>query len=178
MTTPDLSGTHPTSSPTLSGTTHPLPLSTPYYKTTLPLWLDLIDEPATWSSTFLSPEAKEVLDALGGLLVVFEIPPATGTSATGAGEGGKAGELIEEVGRVVREGLGGWGWDGVVVAVGVGKDEDGEWEERCAGGGMELVVLTGKEVEGARNEFGGMSRCPSTTPYFIPPLPLVPTLLV
>lgn len=90
---------------------------------------------------------------------MFEIPPAS-TSPPSAAEGrggGKAGELIEEVGRVVKEGLGGWGWDGVVVAVGVGRDEEGEWEERCAEGGMELVVLTGKEVEGARNEFGGTS---------------------
>lgn len=143
----DLSGTHPTPSPTLSGTTHPLPLSTPYYTATLPLWLDLIDDPADWAATFLTPEAKEVLDALGGLLVIFEIPAKADDDAA---EG-----LIREVGRVVREGLGGWEWDGVVVAVGLGRDPDGEWEERCAEGGMELVVVGGGESEGARNEFGG-----------------------
>ena len=104
---------------------------------------------------------------------MFEIPPASMSppSAAEGKPGGKAGELIDEVGRVVREGLGGWGWDGVVVAVGVGKDEEGEWEERCAEGGMELVVLTGKEVEGARNEFGGMSLCLSTISHLLLSLP-------
>ncbi|SPO06958.1 uncharacterized protein DNG_09652 [Cephalotrichum gorgonifer] len=142
----DLSGTAPTPSPTLSGVTHILPLSTPYYTASLPVWLDLIEDPEDWSSTFLSPEAKEVLDVLGGLIVVFEIP------TTGSPDAAEA--LIREVGRVVREGLGGWEWDGVVVAVGLGSDESGDWEDRCAGGGMELVVVSGGEAEGARNEFG------------------------
>lgn len=148
----DLSGEHPTPSPTLAGTTHPLPLKTPYYTATLPVWLDLIGDPADWSATFLTPEAKEVLDALGGLLVVFEIPAAGGAGGAAAAEG-----LIREVGRVVREGLGGWEWDGVVVAVGMGRDEEGEWEERCAESGMELVVVEGGEVDETRNEFGGMA---------------------
>lgn len=79
---------------------------------------------------------------------MFEIP-------TGDGSDGAADALIREVGRVVRDGLGGWGWDGVSVAVGLGSDPEGEWEDRCAGAGMELVVVGGGEDSAARNEFGG-----------------------
>lgn len=83
---------------------------------------------------------------MGGLLVVFEIPGKDSEAAEG---------LIREVGKVVREGLGGWEWDGVVVAVGLGRDDDGDWEERCGVEGMELVVVGGGESEETRNEFGG-----------------------
>ncbi|KEZ40449.1 Uncharacterized protein SAPIO_CDS8329 [Scedosporium apiospermum] len=146
----DLSGTHPTPSPTLSGITHPLPLTTPYYTTTLPLWLDLIEDPEDWAETFLSPEAKEVLEALGGLVVVFEVPKSRGDANTKHDEQ----LLIEHVGRVVKDGLGGWGWDGVAIAVGLGADSEGVWEDMCSEAGMEFILVSGNEAEGARNEFG------------------------
>ncbi|PKS07257.1 hypothetical protein jhhlp_005859 [Lomentospora prolificans] len=146
----DLSGTQPEPCPTLSGITHPLPLITPYYTATLPLWLDLIEDPEDWAETFLSPEAKEVLDALGGLVIVFEVPK------TPSAEGTKHDEqlLLEHVGRVVKDGLGGWGWDGVAVAIGLGVDSNGHWEDLCAEAGVELILVSGNEAEGARNEFG------------------------
>ena len=151
---PDLSGTQPEPCPTLSGITHPLPLITPYYTATLPLWLDLIEDPEDWAETFLSPEAKEVLDALGGLVIVFEVPK------TPSAEGTKHDEqlLLEHVGRVVKDGLGGWGWDGVAVAIGLGVDSNGHWEDLCAEAGVELILVSGNEAEGARNEFGGELR--------------------
>ena len=166
-------------SASLAGTTHTLPLATQYYTAAVPVWLDLITSPSEWAATFLAPEAKEVLDVLGGVLLVFGIPPSVSASAA-AGEGPKtrAKELIAHVGRVVREGLGGWEWDGVLLAVGVGDlspGEDGEeeldeWEDVCTEWGLEFVHVPGtmtKAVGGGgaaaaqegeeaagRNEFG------------------------
>lgn len=147
----ELTGKVPTSpTDSLAGTTHPLPLTTPYYSTTVPIWLDLVASPSEWSASFLSDEAKEVLDVLGGIIVVFAIPPST--------TGPKADEtrsLIREVGKIVKDGLGGWDWDGVGIAVGVSEEtvEDEEWDEVCAEGALEFVRVGGKQVE--KNEFGG-----------------------
>lgn len=147
----------------------------------MPLWLDLISDPAEWAASFLSEEAREVLGVLGGLVVVFGLPRDPAAPATGTG--GKAGvgadargvtppskertrEVIRHVGRVVKEGLGGWEWDGVGLAVGVGDVDLGgdglevldEWEDACAEWGLEFVHVPVKEEKRGKNEFGGKSR--------------------
>ncbi|KAK1760404.1 hypothetical protein QBC47DRAFT_408474 [Echria macrotheca] len=137
---------------TLAGTTHTLRLATRYYAASIPVWLDVVSSPVEWAASFLAEEAREVLEALGGLVVVFEI------------DGVRSGELVGEVGRVVRDGLGGWEWDGVGIALGIGggggaaeEGELDEWEDLCAGFGMEFVHLVeeGKgAMDGGRNEFG------------------------
>jgi hypothetical protein len=124
--------------------THDLVLSTPYYKTTLPIWLDTPTSPADWSASFLSAEAKEVLSVLGGLIVVFSLHDDKEATKS----------LLQEVGKVVKEGLGGWEWDGVGIAVGAGQGDADEWDEMCAAGGMEFVQMTGNDQ--GRNEFGGV----------------------
>ncbi|KAK4247035.1 alpha and gamma adaptin binding protein p34-domain-containing protein [Corynascus novoguineensis] len=181
----------------LAGTTHALPLTTPYYTASVPVWLDLVSSPAEWSASFLSSEAREVLDVLGGVLVVFALPypslppphsstfvppPSSLSSSSPSGERRRerARELITHVGKVVREGLGGWEWDGVGLVVGIeqgqrqGQEDDGgeldEWEDLCAESGLEFVHVSragpktgnGKGAEeDKRNEFGervGMAR--------------------
>ncbi|EGO61336.1 hypothetical protein NEUTE1DRAFT_58596 [Neurospora tetrasperma FGSC 2508] len=121
------SSEHTAPEPSLAGITHHLPLSTPYYTASIPIWLDLISSPGDWSASFLSEEAKEVLGVLGGVVCVFEIPftSAPGSSASSDNDAKmkaqkeKTRELIKGVGKVVREGLGGWEWEGVGLAVGV-----------------------------------------------------------
>ncbi|OHF02756.1 alpha and gamma adaptin binding protein p34 [Colletotrichum orchidophilum] len=177
----DLTGNHPEpASTTLAGTTHILPIKTSYYTADVPIWLDLIASPAEWSASFLSPEAKEVLTVLGGLVVVFALPsssssplspsstPAPAPATTPAPaiplsppsvEETRA--LITEVGRIVREGLGGWGWDGVGLGIGVGDGQADEWEDLCAEWGLEFVQVRGGKKDDGRNEFGekmGISR--------------------
>lgn len=123
-------------------------LKTPYYTATVPVWLDLIASAKEWSASFLSEEAGEVLAVLGGLIIVFALP----TSADEA----RTKDLIEQVGLVVNKGLGGWQWDGVGLAVGVGEAENVEnWDELCAQAGLEFVQVTSKSQTG-RNEFGGL----------------------
>ncbi|KAM5344774.1 hypothetical protein ACJ41O_010636 [Fusarium nematophilum] len=148
----DLTGTTPSPADSLylAGTTHPLHLKTPYYSTTVPIWLDLVASPSDWSSSFLSPEAVEVLAVLGGLVVVF-------TAGRPSAGGAPAKDLVQQVGKVVKQGLGGWEWDGVGLAVGVGGEgNEEEWDEICAEAGLEFVSVGGKADTG-RNEFGGFS---------------------
>ncbi|KAF4983681.1 hypothetical protein FZEAL_968 [Fusarium zealandicum] len=148
----DLTGSAPSQpadpSVSLAGTTHSLLLKTAYYSTTVPVWLDLIASASDWSASFLSPEAGEVLSVLGGLVVVFTAGPI---SASGEHP---ARQLVEHVGKVLKEGLGGWEWDGVGLAVGVGGEgSEEEWDEICAEAGLEFVSVGGKGDTG-RNEFG------------------------
>ncbi|KAK3402866.1 alpha and gamma adaptin binding protein p34-domain-containing protein [Sordaria brevicollis] len=164
--------------PSLAGTTHPLPLSTPYYTASIPIWLDLISSPAEWSASFLSEEAKEVLGVLGGVVCVFEIPsPSQAQSSAQQKERTKS--LVQSVGKVVREGLGGWEWEGVGLAVGVTsltkdgemgvevegdmEDEINEWDDLCGEWGLEFVHhrispdskgKDKKKEEEKRNEYG------------------------
>ncbi|KAM0549778.1 hypothetical protein ACHAPJ_009217 [Fusarium lateritium] len=136
----------------LAGTTHPLSLKTPYYSTTVPVWLDLIDSPSDWSKSFLTPEAAEVLTVLGGVVVVFTAGPIS------ASKDHPAKGLVEHVGKVLKKGLGGWEWDGVGLAIGVGGDgNEEEWDEICAEAGLEFVSVGGKGDTG-RNEFGGSEK--------------------
>ncbi|KAG6015929.1 hypothetical protein E4U41_004543, partial [Claviceps citrina] len=180
----------------LAGTTQLLKLETRYYSAEVPIWLDLIASPSDWAGSFLSDEAREVLAVLGGVVLVFALPgqgqgqgqgqgAGGGASASASASASAAGEevlrdLIGQVGRVVNEGLGGWEWDGVRLAVGVGvadadanadadadanadadadADADAEeWDELCAEAGMEFVRLGGSRTQAGRNEFGGIAR--------------------
>ncbi|KAJ9148439.1 Alpha and gamma adaptin binding protein p34 [Pleurostoma richardsiae] len=177
----DLTGSHPSpASPSLAGSTHHLPLKTAYYSVEVPIWLDVVGSPSEWAASFLTPEAREVLAVLGGVVVVFPLSapssspsppsssggtaapstsdaaPATAAAAAAAADPRK--ELIAQVGRVVREGLGGWEWDGVGLGVGVGEADGGQeeleaWDECCAEWGLEFVHARGQKGE-ERNEFG------------------------
>ncbi|KAK4210817.1 alpha and gamma adaptin binding protein p34-domain-containing protein [Rhypophila decipiens] len=152
-------------STTLAGTTHVLPLKTTYYTASVPIWLDLISSPEEWSASFLSDEAKEVLDVLGGVLVIFPLQSSSASAAAAAAK-----DLVSHVGRVIRQGLGGTDWEGVGLVVGVssssssgsprplsslppggedniaggGREEDldailDEWEDYCWDSGLEFV---------------------------------------
>ncbi|KXJ93416.1 hypothetical protein Micbo1qcDRAFT_174479 [Microdochium bolleyi] len=179
----DLTGSHPEQTSTsIAGTTHNLAIKTSYYTAEVPIWLDLIASPEEWAESFLSPEAKEVLDVLGGLIVVFALPPPTSPSiapaqssqpvppsppapgttssttpppSSAAETAAQTRDLLRNIGRVVQDGLGGWSWDGVSLALGVGEADDvDEWEELAAGCGLEFVQIKSRVVAD-RNEFGG-----------------------
>ncbi|TLD31445.1 hypothetical protein PspLS_02509 [Pyricularia sp. CBS 133598] len=146
----------------LAGTTHALTLKTAYYSAEVPVWLDTPAAPGEWADTFLSAEAREVLGVLGGVTVVFSL---NGEKEAGAGAS-RGRELVEAVGRVVREGLGGWEWDGVGLAVGFGEvgpdagDVLGDWEEACGEAGLEFVHAKSGGGDKGRNEFGEKTGIP------------------
>ncbi|KAI1847158.1 hypothetical protein JX265_011834 [Neoarthrinium moseri] len=152
----DLTGSAPQLvSTTLAGTTHSLDLKTAYYSASVPIWLDLVSSPTEWAASFLAPEAKEVLNVLGGVIVVFSLPIDPHSD-----EGRTARELIQNVGKVVKEGLGGWSWDGVGLCLGIGEIDDvEEWDECAAESGLEFVQVRAKESE-TRNEFGEKTGIP------------------
>ncbi|KAL7914977.1 hypothetical protein GGI35DRAFT_165287 [Trichoderma velutinum] len=153
----DLTGSSPEAASTsLAGTTHDLELKTSYYTASVPIWIDLIASPSEWAASFLSEEAREVLAVLGGLVLVFAIPNAKPATLSGDND---TPSLIRHVGSVVQKGLGGWEWDGVRLAVGIGEGDADEWDELCAEAGLEFVQLKSGQKE--KNEFGeqtGISR--------------------
>ncbi|KAI0411227.1 hypothetical protein F5X98DRAFT_62052 [Xylaria grammica] len=152
----DLTGTIPEQTSTsLAGASHNLSLKTTYYKAEVPIWLDLISSPSEWSASFLSVEAKEVLEVLGGVMVVFALPVHAHSD-----EGKSAQDLIKQVGKVVKDGLGGWEWDGVGLCLGVGEIDDVDvWEDCCAESGLEFVQVRSQSTP-SRNEFGEKTGIP------------------
>ncbi|KAI0424428.1 hypothetical protein F5Y09DRAFT_347729 [Xylaria sp. FL1042] len=152
----DLTGTIPEQTSTsLAGASHNLSLKTTYYTAEVPIWLDLISSPSEWSTSFLSPEAKEVLEVLGGVMIVFSLPVHAHSD-----EGKSSQELIKQVGKVVKEGLGGWEWDGVGLCLGVGEIDDVDiWEDCCAESGLEFVQVRSQSTP-SRNEFGEKTGIP------------------
>ena len=81
--------------------------------------------------------------------MVFPIPT---TSTSPQAEQTK--EFIKSVGTVLKQGLGGWSWEGVTLAIGLGHlDDVNEWDELCAEAGLEFIQVKGGES--GRNEFGG-----------------------
>ncbi|KAI1115598.1 hypothetical protein F5Y14DRAFT_440534 [Nemania sp. NC0429] len=152
----DLTGTIPEQASTsLAGASHNLSLKTAYYTAEVPIWLDLIASPSEWSDSFLSAEAKEVLEVLGGLMIVFALPAHPESE-----EGKVSRNLIQQVGKVVKEGLGGWEWDGVSLCLGVGEIDDVDiWEDCCAESGLEFVQVRSQATP-SRNEFGEKTGIP------------------
>ncbi|KAH6611449.1 hypothetical protein Trco_001469 [Trichoderma cornu-damae] len=146
----DLTGSSPEApSTSLAGTTHDLELKTSYYTASVPIWLDLIASPSEWAASFLSEEAREVLAVLGGLVLVFAVPSGSAAALTADDE---PPSLIRHVGSVVQKGLGGWEWDGVRLAIGIGEGDADEWDELCAEAGLEFVQI--KSGQKDKNEFG------------------------
>lgn len=84
-------------------------------------------------------------------MLVFAIPNEKPAALT---QDDQPPSLIRHVGSVVQKGLGGWEWDGVRLAIGIGEGDADEWDELCADAGLEFVQLKSGQME--KNEFGGM----------------------
>ncbi|TVY32521.1 Small nuclear ribonucleoprotein Sm D3, partial [Lachnellula occidentalis] len=144
-----LTGTVPTlPTDSIAGTTHTWPAKTNYYTASIPIWLDEISSPQTWSAEFLAPEAREVLTVLGAFVVCFRKP--VDQSSLGGIK-----ELLQHVAEVVKEGCG-YSWDGACLAVAMPQSTTPfleksfeEWEELCQDHGFEFVDFESK----GRNEF-------------------------
>ncbi|RDW94703.1 hypothetical protein BP5796_00466 [Coleophoma crateriformis] len=144
-----LTGSTPAiTSDTIAGTTHTWTVKTNYYTATIPIWLDEIVEPETWSQEFLAPEAREVLTALGAFIVCFRKPVDEESLK-------EVKTLLASVGEVIKEGCG-FSWDGVCLAVALPQSSAPclemsfeDWDALCQDLGFEFVDF---EATG-RNEF-------------------------
>jgi hypothetical protein len=147
----DLTGIEATlTADTVAGTTHTWPIKTAYYTANIPIWLDEITEPQTWSAEFLAPQAREVLTVLGAFVVCFQRPIDENALK-------EVRALLENVAEVVKEGCG-YSWDGVCLAVAMPQSTTpyleksfDEWEEFCQEFGFEYVDFEDK----GRNEYAG-----------------------
>lgn len=136
--------------------------------------------PRQWADAFLADEAREVREALGGVVAVVEVHPSSVSSSSSPPS--RQRDLVEHVGRLV-QGLGmvydlgedendddeedaeefREPWDGISVVVGVSQsplDEDTltAWDDACNAAGLEFVTVA--PGQDAANEFGGAFRPP------------------
>lgn len=92
-------------------------------------------------------------------MVVFPLPVSPQSEEAEATR-----DLIQHVGKVVKEGLGGWEWEGVGLCLGVGEIDDVQvWEDCATDWGLEFVQVRGQSSETARNEFGEKMGIPRVT---------------
>ncbi|MCJ1298677.1 hypothetical protein MMC08_001467 [Hypocenomyce scalaris] len=150
LTGPSASPTDPTTSS--QELTHQI--TTPYYTASVPVWTDTLVLPS-WKTSWLSPDAGEVVRAIGAFVLVFRKPVADSDL-----EDIKS--LLGAVNEVIEKG-GGYTWDGVKLAVGLKQGvapnlqlAEEEWEGICReDGGWEWVD---GELEGSgRGEFGELT---------------------
>lgn len=60
--------------PDQAGSSYILTLKTAYYTAAITVWLDEVQDVTDWRTAWLEEEAKEVLDVLGGVIILFEKP--------------------------------------------------------------------------------------------------------
>ncbi|KAF4631829.1 hypothetical protein G7Y89_g6301 [Cudoniella acicularis] len=141
---PDLTGSTPSlTADTIAGTTHIWPVKTNYFTASIPIWLDEISEPQSWSAEFLAPEAREVLTVLGAFIVCFRKPVHEGAL-------NEIKLLLQHVSEVVKEGCG-YTWDGVCLAVAMPQSTTPyleksfeDYEDLCQDFGFEFVDFENK----------------------------------
>ncbi|KAF4551188.1 putative alpha and gamma adaptin-binding protein p34 [Elsinoe fawcettii] len=154
-----LTGSRPTvnSDGSIAGSIHEWHLKTNYYSAHIPLWIDQIGDLERWQEEFSAPDAREVIQALGGWIYCFNKPTQTTDDAISqmrdeAQAGMKAIEAI--ISKAC-----GYGWEGVKLAVALSPPGSKaaasslvheEWEDLCIDHGFEFIdaAATGK------NDFG------------------------
>lgn len=140
----------------LAGTTHEWSLETNYYRTNLSIWLDEISDIDAWTSDFQKPEAKEVVQAIGGWIYGVD---KTQLSQPASDASDRFDKTIKSIEDVITKACG-YSWEGVKLAVATSstktKTTDSrsilaeEWDDRCMEYGFEFVDA---EAQG-KNQFG------------------------
>lgn len=133
-----------------AGLSHEWKLETKYYKATIPIWVDEVQDVETWRTEFLKDEAREVVSVVGAWIYCFRRPI----------EESDVDELksaLKAISDVVERG-GGYGWEGVRLAVAMPQSTTpyleksfDEWDALCGEFGFEYADFEAK----GRNEYGG-----------------------
>ncbi|KAK3680133.1 hypothetical protein LTR78_000510 [Recurvomyces mirabilis] len=149
----DLTGSTPQvdDSGSAAGSVHEWAIKTAYYSATVPIWIDEIVDADEWKSEFLKPEAKEVVEAIGGYIFAFRLPADGSVS--------KEAETMMEAIQTINEEHIGYSADNVMLAVALpplGKDNVvvklDDWEDICIAYGFEFVnyAVRGRNDHGER----------------------------
>ncbi|GAB7345608.1 hypothetical protein MBLNU457_3907t1 [Dothideomycetes sp. NU457] len=145
----DLTGSAPVENTdgSLAGTTHEWSLETNYYRTNLPIWLDEISDIDAWTSDFQKPEAREVVQAIGGwIYCVDKSVLLQATSDSSASD--RFDKIIKSIEDVISKACG-YSWEGVKLAVATSSSKTkttdsktfsaDEWDDRCMEYGFEFI---------------------------------------
>ncbi|KAF2225930.1 hypothetical protein BDZ85DRAFT_73273 [Elsinoe ampelina] len=155
----NLTGSRPTqdASGSIAGSIHEWHLTTPYYTADIPMWIDEIVDLDQWKAEFSKPEAREVIEALGGWIYCFnKVPPSSMESRSVIEDEARAG--MEAIESVINKACG-YNWEGMKLAVAMSAQtakpasltsSKEEMEDLCMNHGFEFIDAdaTGK------NEFG------------------------
>lgn len=152
-----------------------LSLKTAYYSATIPIWLDETTDPATWATDFLTPDAGEVIRAVGAWIVVFRNRSLLDSQPDDASQHVQktwsrkhiSATLTSIKGIIAHAHNDDFAaWDGTCLAIGMPggavssldmtgvmdeMDLKEQWEDECFEAGFEYVDCT-KEENTARNE--------------------------
>ncbi|KAG8631266.1 hypothetical protein KVT40_000406 [Elsinoe batatas] len=155
----NLTGSRPTqdASGSIAGSIHEWHLTTPYYTTNIPIWIDEIVDLDQWRAEFSKPEAREVIEALGGWIYCFDKVAPSSTESQGVIED-EALAGMKAIESVISKACG-YNWEGMKLAVAMSPQTTKvasltssreELEDLCMDHGFEFIDAdaTGK------NEFG------------------------
>ncbi|KAI9671404.1 MAG: small nuclear ribonucleoprotein Sm D3 [Alyxoria varia] len=129
----DGTGTSTGPATTTAGLSHTLSLTTRYYSAEIPVWIDETSSPTEWKADFLSPEATEVVKAVGAWVIVFrkgaQLAGGSGQNESRHEDGGgvnlqekeQAKQLMQAVKEIIENAHDGEEevWDGTCLAVGM-----------------------------------------------------------
>ncbi|GAM88918.1 hypothetical protein ANO11243_069520 [Dothideomycetidae sp. 11243] len=142
----------------VAGSIHEWSLRTKYYEANLPVWIDEIADSEQWKSDFMKPEAKEVVEAIGGWIYCFEKSPSP---AADHSSGPMA--IVEAIDSVINQACG-YSWEGVKLIVALSPPgkistttayENEELDEFAIEHGFELIDAdaNGKNAFGEQQGF-------------------------
>ncbi|KAL9061186.1 MAG: hypothetical protein Q9206_000669, partial [Seirophora lacunosa] len=136
-----------------------LPIQTPYYSATIPIWHDAITSPQEWEREWLSPSASEVIQSIGAWVLTFPKPSSAQSEA--------ALETIRStlltIHRVLSHHLSSYNEPPLLLALGLPQPQrpllamtDESWEDLCrACGGWEWIDAEARGENAFGEKVGG-----------------------
>jgi len=156
----DLTGSAPVldSTGSIAGVTHEWHVKTRYYTASIPIWLDEISDIDQWANDFSRPEAREVVQAVGGWIYCVDRASLAQPDDDDSEAIASITKAITAIENVITKACG-YGWEGVRLLVATQpaskkstnvKISAEEWDDLCMEHGFEFVDASATGV----NDFG------------------------